>query len=57
MNYIFNFHLNSNSKFIQQNLELAIKHSLKNLISNSLKEKITNMIGNQNTIFFSKNCF
>lgn len=57
MNYIFNFHLNSNSKFIQQNSELAIKHSLKNLISNSLKEKITNMIGNQNTIFFSKNCF
>lgn len=57
MNYILNFHLNSNSKFIQQNSELAIKHSLKNLISNSLKEKITNMIGNQNTIFFSKNCF
>lgn len=57
MNYILNFHLNSNSKFIQQNLELAIKHSLKNLISNSLKEKIINMIGNQNTIFFSKNCF
>lgn len=57
MNYILNFHLNSNSKFIQQNLELAIKHSLKNLISNSLKEKITNMIGNQNTISFSKNCF
>lgn len=43
MNYILNFHLNSNSKFIQQNSELAIKHSLKNLISNSLKEKITNM--------------
>lgn len=57
MNYILNFHLNSNSKFIQQNLELAIKHSLKNLISNSLKEKITNMIGNQNTIFFLKIVF
>lgn len=52
MNYILNFHLNSNSKFIQQNSELAIKHSLKNLISNSLKEKITNMIENQNTILF-----
>lgn len=53
MNYILNFHLNWNSKFIQQNSELAIKHSLNNLISNSLKEKIANMIRNQKTTFFS----
>lgn len=40
MNYILNFHLNSNSKFIQQNLELAIKHSLKNLISDEFERLI-----------------